>query len=359
MSSIQDETKMNIGIHTSIHIDINELIKKEIWRTIPGFSIYEISSFGKVRNIETKQITGTYIHQQYLMVSLYNGSRSVPCKLHRLLALTFLQNPEKYACIDHVNADKLDNALTNLRWCTYSDNTKNWHKNRTNYKKVIQYISKDKEIVWNSANEAANELELKANGISKCCNPNNDIKIYMGFNWQYADPAHRIPKENIDYNDYTCIGEINDLDFSDFWIKNDGTKIVNKENNNGHAYEVSSGYKRVKLVSNTKVKKNLLIHKIINQIFLNGKYDDTVAHLDGNKLNNDFTNLKVMFFQEATAKATGILVYQLDKDTNEIMATFNSMRKAARHLGTKDSYGISKVCDGKQITAHGYKWEKA
>jgi HNH endonuclease len=233
------------------------------------------------------------MHNQYLRVGLSNDTSTVvPSLFHRLLALTFLPNPQNYSCIDHINADKLDNSLKNLRWCSFSTNSKNWHSNRKNYKKVIQYISKDKEIVWNSASEAANELGFNRDSITKCCNPNHRAKNHGGFAWVYADPAHRIPRENIDYMDYTCIGKINDLDFPDFWIKNDGSKIVNKENNKEPAYDVTGEYKRITLVSNTKIRKHLTLHKIINQVFLNGKYDDTVTHLDGNKLNNEFTNLK-------------------------------------------------------------------
>jgi hypothetical protein len=229
------------------------------------------------------------------LVNLYiDTSNKLPCKLHRLLAITFLPNPEKYNSVDHINADKLDNSLSNLRWCSYSTNTKNWCDNRTNFRKVIQYTKKGEEIaIWNSASEAATELGFNVNAIFGCCNPNLDVKTHMGFVWIYADPAHRIPKKDIDYNDYTLIGMIGDLNFPDFWIKNDGSKIVDN-NNNVVAQDVTGGYKRCILVSDTNVKKHLAIHKIINQIFLEGKYNDVVGHLDGDKLNNNFTNLKVM-----------------------------------------------------------------
>jgi hypothetical protein len=340
-------------------IDIDTLIKEEIWRIIPGYSKYEISSFGKVRHKEYKNIREPYIHNQYLKVSLSNDDcKQVPCRLHRLLALAFLPNPENYPVIDHINGNKLDNSLSNLRWCSYSTNSKNWCANRTNFKKVIQY-SEGKEIIWNSANDAATELKINAGSIRRCCNPdNNETTTYKGFVWKYADPAHQIPRENIDYSDYTPIGKIGELDFPDFWIKNDGSKIVNKKANKEIAYTAADGYKRYTLVSKTKINKQLFLHKIINQIFLGGDYDDVVGHLDGDNLNNDFANLKITSQQEAGAKATGVRVNQINKDTNQVIRTFNSISDAVRSLGKTDRKGIRKVCDRKQNTAYGFKWEK-
>jgi hypothetical protein len=335
------------------------LTKKEIWKVIPGFPKYEISSLGRVKNAGNKNILKQYIYNGYLRVGLYNDtSHSTDCILHRLLALTFLANSEKYNCVDHINGDKLDNSLTNLRWCSYSTSNKNWHSNRTNFKKVIQYIPDGKDILWNSAAEAAYELGFDASNIRKCCNPNIEKETYMKFVWKYADPAHQIPREDIDYNQYACIGIINGLDFSNFWIKIDGTKVVNKKNNKEIAYETTSSYIRYPLVSKTNVHKKMFLHKIINQIFLNGTYEDTVTYLDGNKLNNNFANLKVMSLKGAMTKAMGIKVKQINKDTGEIITTFNSIADAGRHLGKTNTSSISRACNGKQNIAYGFRWKK-
>jgi hypothetical protein len=78
-------------------VDIDTLIKKEIWRTIPGYSKYEISTFGRVRHIINKNILKTFIFNQYLHIGLCNDESGHDlCRLHRLLAITFLSNPEKY-----------------------------------------------------------------------------------------------------------------------------------------------------------------------------------------------------------------------------------------------------------------------
>jgi hypothetical protein len=253
---------------SSSEVDIDALIKEEVWRTIAEFPKYEISSFGNIRHLINKDILSTHIQHEYAMVGLNNDKTSTsPSRIHRLLALTFLPNPENYPCVDHIDGDKLNNSLSNLRWCSYSTNIQNWHSKRTNYKKVIQCNNKGEEIkIWNSAAEAANSKpEFNEGCISKCCNPNCGEKSHKGYIWIYADPAHRIPKEDIDYKEYTPIGVINNNKYSNFWIKNDGSIIVNMATNNKLKCETTGGgYKRCAIVSDDGKKKNVALHKVIN-----------------------------------------------------------------------------------------------
>ena len=62
----------------------------------------------------------------YLQVNV--PIRNTTTLVHRLVAETFLSNPQGYNEIDHLNHDKLDNRVTNLRWCTHSENMGNSNK---------------------------------------------------------------------------------------------------------------------------------------------------------------------------------------------------------------------------------------
>ena len=65
--------------------------------------------------------------------------RNTTTLVHRLVAEAFLSNPNGYTEIDHINRDKSDNSVTNLRWVTHSENMRNstMHKVRSSWKNII------------------------------------------------------------------------------------------------------------------------------------------------------------------------------------------------------------------------------
>lgn len=73
----------------------------------------------------------------YLQVNV--PIRNVTTLVHRLVAETFLSNPNGYTEIDHLNRDKSDNRACNLRWCTHSENMRNstMHKVRSSWKNIV------------------------------------------------------------------------------------------------------------------------------------------------------------------------------------------------------------------------------
>lgn len=73
-----------------------------------------------------KRITGICKGHSYagVHIPLENGSRKYVA-VHRLIAETFLNNPDQLPCVDHINRDKLDNNISNLRWVTYKTNNHN------------------------------------------------------------------------------------------------------------------------------------------------------------------------------------------------------------------------------------------
>ena len=77
----------------------------EIWKPIKDFeNIYEISNLGKVKNIKKNKIKETWIDNiGYLCVSLYKNNKKYNRKLARLLAETFIPNPENKPTVDHID----------------------------------------------------------------------------------------------------------------------------------------------------------------------------------------------------------------------------------------------------------------
>lgn len=89
---------------------------------VKGFEgLYFITPDGKVYN-HKKQLNTHKINSGYLTVTLSKDKVSKPYLVHRLVALTFLENPLNKRTVNHKDGDKLNNNLENLEWATYSEN---------------------------------------------------------------------------------------------------------------------------------------------------------------------------------------------------------------------------------------------
>lgn len=95
----------------------------EVWKAIPGFEgKYEVSNFGEVRTLYfnkkiLKQIRKyCTINYFYLFCVLLDNKKPIKKKIHRLVALAFLENPHEYECVLHLDNDTTNNKLENLMW---------------------------------------------------------------------------------------------------------------------------------------------------------------------------------------------------------------------------------------------------
>jgi len=80
--------------------------------------------------------------QGYLQVRLWKECKGKTQKIHRLIAIAFLENPDNLPDVDHINQIKSDNRIENLRWCSCSNNMRNIKKKEgcsSNYRGVNWY----------------------------------------------------------------------------------------------------------------------------------------------------------------------------------------------------------------------------
>ena len=104
----------------------------EVWKEIPDFDDYMISNLGKVksfkRNSDKILKPGTDNHGYYYVVLTNNNGKKVHKKIHRMLAEAFIENPDNLPNVDHLDTQRLNNDLSNLRWASHSQNCYNQNK---------------------------------------------------------------------------------------------------------------------------------------------------------------------------------------------------------------------------------------
>lgn len=184
----------------------------EEWRDIEGFEgLYQVSNLGEVKSLRKERALGHSVkvteehilrpstHRDgYLRVVLMKDHVRYTRLIHRLVAQTFISNPENKPTVNHLDEIKTHNSVDNLEWATISENTTygNAYVERVKTQKMHQPKSKvvyqytlDKELVakYTSAGEAARQTGVIKSGIQHCANGHRGFKTYKGYIWRYEE----------------------------------------------------------------------------------------------------------------------------------------------------------------------------
>jgi hypothetical protein len=95
----------------------------EEYREIKNFKNYSVSNLGNVKNNRTERVLKLNFDGLYVNVNLMTeegGTKTI--RVHQLVAEAFLNNPNNYKCIDHIDFNKINNNLCNLRYVSYQVN---------------------------------------------------------------------------------------------------------------------------------------------------------------------------------------------------------------------------------------------
>lgn len=95
----------------------------EKWRSVKGYKgIYKVSNFGNVRRVgKNKNLKAWRTPKGYLKVGLSRDAAVERRFVHRLVAEAFMDNPDNLPQINHIDGNKENNCVSNLRWCTYEE----------------------------------------------------------------------------------------------------------------------------------------------------------------------------------------------------------------------------------------------
>ena len=188
---------------------------QEIWKDIKGYEgRYQVSNYGKVksltrkvdtfngqRTIEGKILKPLITNTGYFRVDLKQHQKHNYISIHRLVAETFIPNPNNYPIINHKDGNPKNNQIDNLEWCSQSYNVKYayTHGNAKptpgcfkkgniphNLTKVNQYDLEGNYIqTFNSIKLAAKSINKSPTGISNCLN--HCSNTCGGYIWKYTD----------------------------------------------------------------------------------------------------------------------------------------------------------------------------
>lgn len=273
----------------------------EEWRIITDFPNYSVSNFGNVKNNKTNRIMKLNVKGGYYHISLNNNMDKKTFKVHRLVALAFIENTHNKPEVNHKDKNKLNNNINNLEWMTRKENNQhksigliyNSNKNKPLYRldKITgdileKYESIEDAGIWANENKLTSNSHNGRNAIGNCVNGLSNSAY--GFRWKYVD-------NSLDYEEWREINVnklFNQEIASDkkYYVsnlgrfKNSSGRITNIEN-----YKViEDGYIRVYIYN-----KTFALHRLVALTFLDNPVNkETVNHIDGNKLNNKIENLE-------------------------------------------------------------------
>lgn len=125
-----------------------EIVGYFILQTMKEYFNYKVNDDGSVLGFKNNKLKPQLDKYGYHTVNLYIDRKMKTVKIHRLVAMCYIDNPENKPCVNHINGIKTDNRVENLEWCTVSENTKHSWNNKlsTSRKGETCNFSKLKEL---------------------------------------------------------------------------------------------------------------------------------------------------------------------------------------------------------------------
>ena len=158
---------------------------------------YSVSTEGEVRKDTTNYILSQSSQQDYKFVGLIINGRQKRMRVHRMVALAFIDNPDNKPYVNHINGNRSDNNVENLEWVTPSENTQ--HAVDTGLFKssraraVVQYnLNGEQMATFESASEAARQTGGSQSKITMCCRRQRDSA--NDYQWRYYDDIQDVQK---------------------------------------------------------------------------------------------------------------------------------------------------------------------
>jgi hypothetical protein len=246
----------------------------------PDLTNYYISKDGEIFNSKFAPVK-SYLVNGYYFVQIKKKKYAV----HRMVALTYIKNTNNHLVVNHIDENKTNNKVENLEWVTQKENCNSHTKPISHERKVIQKDLEGNVIkIHNSVTEAGISIGLSRHAVNKVCIGKNQTA--GGFKWEYENQEH---KHNLDV-DLTNAVQI--PDYKNYYVFPNGT-IYNSQRKSFMKDCINAHGSHYITLSSAEGKKNKYVHNLVATYFIANPTGKTnVRHIDGNKDNNDVTNLE-------------------------------------------------------------------
>lgn len=333
-------------------IEVDPSIKEE-WKDIKGYEgLYQVSNKGRVKSTRNNIILKPMISDKgYYQVDLYNKNNRKSCKIHRLVAQSFIPNPNNYPVINHKDENKANNCVSNLEWCTVQYNHDYGTRNERATKHladfnsilVVQLDSNYKLInVWKSAS-SVNIQGIEHQHIAECCS--GKIRTYKGYHWLYKKDYDLWVKSKGNQEIWQPL-----KGFDNYLISNFGN-IETIDGNTISSYSQQNSYQLLVKLSQNGREHSYKIDELVALTFIpNADTFKGIKHINGRSFDNRVINLKEDIDERNnwhnSSISKGLLGHSVSEDTRSKISkarlgmkfSDDTKRKLAEaHRGLKQS----------------------
>lgn len=323
------------SIYPNSRFDYND----EIWITMDSLQLsnYYISTYGRVKNLKNHILSSFPNEENYQRIRLQkNNNGSISTCIHTLMVRLLLKCDDNITT-DHINKNRSDNHISNLRPATKKQQRENTtpvlnHQGQYVYQYDINYILIKK---WDTITNVSENLPCNKQCLSRAC---KNKKLFKNYYWSFDD---------VDPNEIWVSSKDIYPEYEEFLTSSLG-KL--KRISSGH---ITYGFKRGGYIS-VKVVDKLTgkhiakqMHVLILSCFIGRQDNMEVNHKDGVKDNNNITNLEYTTSSENTIHAIGlglidfskrnpykVKVIQLSLD-NIYIAEYKSIKEASQYIRYK------------------------
>ena len=299
------------------------------WRDIAGFNKYEISNEGKVKNKNSSKEVKPQYDGKYWRIGLITDTKNDEGKfppqrmsLHKLIAETFIENEnERQRYVDHIDSNRDNYDMENLRWVTASENKSYGHDAKG--RKAILQLNMQGELIkrWESAT-AIKEAhpDFSVHHISSCCLGREHRKSHKKFKWAYeTETVKKVVRDLYEDEIFVNIGTFDEFDFQDYFVSNYGL-VKNSRGMMLTGFE-DRGYVVYTLYDKRTGKSHQIkAHRAVAFKFCPGRTEERniVNHRDEVRNNNKHTNLEWLTQKENAEYSLSVQVEKLNGFRREL-----------------------------------------